>query len=202
VSNWRAVLGNAFEAARYGGDRGASGAAEAKPWRSNGKLGEQSGTTAILPVVPVEPSSLPAFAGTIVTSPAPNRGDDPIPTIPLVVQAYALTGTPRTTGTTSVNLARRGAVVRLRSMSCPETFSAETWNQILADVERFLGKWGEQSLLLDWSDNDLFGVFPDAPATRYDAMGLTLLIRGGEVIELLQQCARLKTPRRLDAELS
>lgn len=90
---------------------------------------------------------------------------------------------------TGVNLARRGAVDRLHSMSCPETFSAETWNQILADAERFVGTWGGQSLLLDWSDNDLFGVFPDAPAARYDAMGLTLLM-----IELLQQCARLKTP--------
>ena len=47
---------------------------------------------------------------------------------------------------------------------------------------------------------DLFGVHPAAPASRFDAMGLFLLIGGGEVIALTASSATIR--RRSGAVLT
>jgi hypothetical protein len=77
----------------------------------------------------------------------------------------------------------------------PESFSPEAWHQLLLDTDSFFQRWAEQAELLAWSDKDLIGVHPRAPAARYDAMGLLFLIRGGEVIELHDQCATIRSQR-------
>jgi hypothetical protein len=74
-----------------------------------------------------------------------------------------------------------------------ESFGAEAWRQLLLDAETFFERWSAQAQLLGWSDVQLLGVHPYAPAARYDAMGLVLLIKGGEVIELQSQCATIRS---------
>jgi len=80
-------------------------------------------------------------------------------------------------------------------MTPPESFSPEAWHQLLLDTNSFFQRWAEQAELLAWSDKDLIGVHPRAPAARYDAMGLLFLIRGGEVIGLHDQCATIRSQR-------
>jgi hypothetical protein len=74
-----------------------------------------------------------------------------------------------------------------------ESFGAEAWRQLLLDAETFFQRWSAPAQLLGWSDVELLGVHPCAPTTRYDAMGLLLLIKGGEVIELHGQCATIRS---------
>ena len=78
-------------------------------------------------------------------------------------------------------------------MTPPDSFSAEAWHQLLLDADSFFPRWAERAELLAWSDKDLIGVHPNAPAARFDAMGLLLLVRGGEVIELHEQCAKIRS---------
>jgi hypothetical protein len=73
-----------------------------------------------------------------------------------------------------------------------ESLGAEAWRQLLLDAETFFQRWSAPALI-GWSDVELLGVHPGAPAARYDAMGLLLLIKGGEVIELHGQRATIRT---------
>ncbi len=47
--------------------------------------------------------------------------------------------------------------------------------------EAFISRSGHAAQPLGWTALDLFGVHPLAPASRFDAMGLFLLIQGGAV---------------------
>jgi hypothetical protein len=47
-----------------------------------------------------------------------------------------------------------------------------------------LDHWGLEAIRLGWTGLDLFGVHPDAPAARYDAMGLVPLLRGDAVVSM------------------
>ena len=67
-----------------------------------------------------------------------------------------------------------------------------TWQEFLADADRFFIRWGDGTELSYWTDADLFGVHPTAPSARYDAMGLLLLMRGGEVTHLRQDSAVIR----------
>ena len=62
---------------------------------------------------------------------------------------------------------------------------------MLADAERFLSRWGAVAHSLGWTTLDLFGVHPIAPAARFDLMGLTLLLQGGEVVALTEHGATI-----------
>ena len=64
---------------------------------------------------------------------------------------------------------------------------------MLIDADRFIQRWWDRAELSGWSDKELFGVHPRAPAARFDAMGLVLLVRGGEVVELEEGFARIST---------
>jgi hypothetical protein len=104
----------------------------------------------------------------------------------------------QTTGATDFLEQRqlRGKIVVLRSMPPPSAFGMAIWSQFLSDADQFASIWGDRALECGWSDEDLFGVHPAAPASRYDAMGLVLLIRGGEVVKLDSEIATVKTPGR------
>lgn len=84
---------------------------------------------------------------------------------------------------------------RLRSMTPPESFRADAWRGLLADCGAFFDRWTGWIKLDDWSDLDLAGVHPIAPAARYDSMGLLLLIRGGTVMEMGSRRATIVTAR-------
>jgi hypothetical protein len=81
---------------------------------------------------------------------------------------------------------------RLQEMNAPARFSAETWRQLIADARNFFDRWSQHADLLGWTDEDLVGVHPAAPMARYDAMGLLLLMRGGEVTHLRQDSAVIR----------
>ena len=66
-------------------------------------------------------------------------------------------------------------------------FSPACWRQLIDDGGRFLDRWGLEAAALGWRAEDVFGVHPGAPATRYDAMGLVTLIRGG-LVERITDC--------------
>jgi hypothetical protein len=138
----------------------------------------------------------PHEAVTTVTTAAWGGGDKGKTEIPPITQRDRRTVTTVTTVTTAIHSPDACVIVdRLRSMTPPESFSPEVWHQLLLDADSFLQRWAERAELLAWSDKDLIGVHPRAPAARYDAMGLLFLIRGGEVIELHDQCAKIRSQR-------
>jgi hypothetical protein len=191
MTDWSAVLANAFHGARKNrGDTGGSGGAPAKSldlrqdWSVlNATTGRQdAGTvgtdTSVVPAAPTKPRHCGVRSLDVVRVQA-QCVREIVPVVPAV--------------TAEIHSLWARALDRLRSMSPPESFGADRWGQLLADAERFFQRWANRSELLDWSDRDLLGVHPHAPAARYDAMGLLLLIRGGEVVELQKECASIKS---------
>jgi hypothetical protein len=91
-------------------------------------------------------------------------------------------------------------LAELSERNCPDWMTLSRWAEMLSDVDAFLDRWGNVSRRLGWSALDLFGVHPAAPASRFDAMGLFLLIGGGEVIALTASSATIR--RRSGAVLT
>jgi hypothetical protein len=59
------------------------------------------------------------------------------------------------------------------------------------DVRVFLDAWGVQAARLGWTVDDLFGLDPGAPMSRYDRMGLLWMLKGYRVVALTSSEARL-----------
>jgi hypothetical protein len=76
-----------------------------------------------------------------------------------------------------------------------EAFGPARWDQLIQDSLRFINQWGDEAASLGWTDIDLFGVHPSAPAYRFDCMGLVLLITGRKILELNVGRAVLLSPR-------
>jgi hypothetical protein len=193
MTDWSAILAYAFETTdRKRGGSGDAGDGLAKALQHQAHL-------VIAPVTTRNSAAVTAVtqradgAVTIVTTPSPDRGDKAGKVLPPIIQPHRQSVTTVTTVTIDSNSLGSCAVDRLRSMTPPESFSAETWRQILTDADLFFQNWAERAELYGWNEKDLLGVHPRAPAARFDPMGLILLIRGGEVIELDRKCARLRT---------
>lgn len=75
-------------------------------------------------------------------------------------------------------------------------FSESRWRAIVKDGGRFLDVWALEAARLGWQATDLFGVHPLAPAARFDAMGLVLIIGGGEVVSIDERSATIRSPGR------
>jgi hypothetical protein len=73
-------------------------------------------------------------------------------------------------------------------------FSPSWWRAIVKDGGRFLEVWAPEAARLGWQAIDLFGVHPIAPAARFDAMGLVLIISGGEVVSINERSATIRSP--------
>ncbi len=87
------------------------------------------------------------------------------------------------------------ALAALGSLVRPaEGFTPNQWHRIVNDAARFVENWSAHAVKQGWGILDVFGVHPLAPAARYDAMGLVLLIRGGEVIALDERRATIRMP--------
>lgn len=82
---------------------------------------------------------------------------------------------------------------RLDLATPADGFDLDHWRTLIDDGGKFLDKWGTQAAKLGWSAEDVFGVHPLAPATRYDTAGLILLIDGGEVVAIDAKSASIKT---------
>ncbi len=63
-------------------------------------------------------------------------------------------------------------------------FSAERWRRIVDAAGVFIDRWAARAIECGWSDLDVFGADPDAPDSRFDAMGLTLLLDRFEVVAI------------------
>ena len=74
-------------------------------------------------------------------------------------------------------------------------YTPERWQRVIDDGGKFLDQWGAQAAALGWNAADVFGVHPDAPTTRIDAMGLVFLIDGRTVQAITAQSARLVNER-------
>jgi hypothetical protein len=91
-------------------------------------------------------------------------------------------------------------LAELKEQNCPDWLATDRWNGLVSDAEIFLNRWSHVAHQLGWTALDLFGVHPAAPASRFDAMGLFLLIGGGEVIALTASSATIQ--RRSGAVLT
>ena len=75
----------------------------------------------------------------------------------------------------------------------PMGFDQRRWRTLINDGGKFLDHWGAEAARLGWSALDVFGVHPIAPAARFDAAGLVLLISSGEVLAINHMSATIKS---------
>jgi hypothetical protein len=87
--------------------------------------------------------------------------------------------------------------------ACPDHVEPDRWRAARHDARRFLETWGDQAAALGWTADDLFGLHPEAPMRRCDAIGLVWLLQGRPVLVLTEDAAtigasggtRLRFPR-------
>jgi hypothetical protein len=194
MTDWSAILAHAFEMGRKCGDTGDSGDSPANallPLANSPRMLVTGRNTPAVTVV----TFLDDQAVTAVTTASAGGGDKVKREIPSTTQEDRRSVTTVTAVTVGIYPRGRCVVDRLRSMVPPESFSPEAWHQLLLDVDSFFQHWAGRAELRGWGDKELISVHPSAPAARFDAMGLLLLIRGGEVIELHDQWATIKSQR-------
>jgi hypothetical protein len=78
-------------------------------------------------------------------------------------------------------------------MPPPSGFSPERWQRIIAAARIFLDRWAADAIRCGWSDLDVFGCHADAPAARFDAMGLVMLLDRRQVVAIDELGADLVT---------
>ena len=69
----------------------------------------------------------------------------------------------------------------LCAMPPPAGFWSDRWRRIVDATGAFLAGFGAEVAELGWSELDVFGVDSDAPAARFDCMGLAALLGATEV---------------------
>src|SRR4051794_19344998 len=79
-------------------------------------------------------------------------------------------------------------------MPPPAGFWSERWQRIIEGAGAFLDRWSGEAIRCGWTDLDVFGAYPGAPAARFDAMGLVLLLDRWKVVAIDRDGADLKTP--------
>ena len=62
-----------------------------------------------------------------------------------------------------------------------EAASRWPWQDTIRDARRLLKQDAAKAFRQGWTAVDLFGCHPKAPDTRFDAMGLALVLRGGTI---------------------
>lgn len=82
---------------------------------------------------------------------------------------------------------------RLDLASPSSGFSIARWRMVINDGGRFLDRWAGEAADLGWQATDVFGVYPAAPFTRFEAMGLVPIIGGGEVISITERTATIRS---------
>ena len=78
-------------------------------------------------------------------------------------------------------------------MPPPAGFWPERWQRIINATGAFLDHRAGEAIRCGWSDLDVFGCDPDAPAARFDCMGLVLLLDRCEVVSIDPDGADLVT---------
>lgn len=169
------------------GPNGPNGPNPSKPLISNAN----DGTTKMQPMGPVDSDW---------SQHAPATG----PNIIAGKQAVSGHGTNGTNGTTVFEQARApdfgdlypaqwyAILEGLKAREPVEWLSAERWQLLISDAEKFLPRWGSAAHSLGWSALDLFGVHPLAPAARFDVMGLLPMLHGAAILTLTDSAATLR----------
>jgi hypothetical protein len=70
----------------------------------------------------------------------------------------------------------------------------DRWKTMAADAGAFLERWGRTAHLLGWDVLALYGVHSNAPAARFDVMGLIPVLNGGRVIAITKEGATFRAP--------
>lgn len=104
-------------------------------------------------------------------------------------------GTAPVIAASDVPFAFEDDLARLRSSN--PTDDDRRWRQACDDASRFLRRWGDLALALEWTPEELFGLHPTAPLARYDAMGLTWLLGGRRIVSLTDRAAEIEDGRRI-----
>jgi hypothetical protein len=86
----------------------------------------------------------------------------------------------------------RAGIASLDPNRPPTGFPAPWWRGLIRDAELFLSVWGKQAADLGWTTLDLFGAHRKAPAANFSCMGLLLVIRGGRVVALTSETAKIE----------
>jgi hypothetical protein len=178
------------------GTSGHVGTAPAKPLNTDGNLGTSRLRYAVPADLPrsrcvstggttkAEVNQVVAASGTAVTSGTacsrsqPSEGQHAPPL--------------RLSASTALPNDWRDGFLRLSGAERLANFTVTRWSDLVQDAAAFLNVWGEQAARLGWTATDIFGVHPRAPSTRYDQMGVALLIHGGAVVAITDSTAVIK----------
>lgn len=220
MTDWSRALAEAFRNhVEIGGSSGSSGSCPKKRRKRNELRLKRSGTTPLGEVVPVVPRpSGVDIAGTTGTTPA----EAVVPPARARKSADSLAsedaGTTGTTGTTENGIVSQvhlegaeqqpaegedgssalqawsAGLATLDPADPLPGYSTRRWRQLIEDGHRFLETWDQAAIRLGWGTFDLFGVHAQAPATRFDVIGLVPLIRGGAVTDLVERRATILMP--------
>ena len=86
----------------------------------------------------------------------------------------------------AANAPRRWAegYAALCTMPPPAGFSPVRWRRVVDSIGKFLDHWAHEAIRCGWSDLDVFGCHQNAPAARFDCMGLVLLLDHSRVVSV------------------
>lgn len=73
-------------------------------------------------------------------------------------------------------------------IATPVGFSEKQWESIRTGAEAFAHQWAAQAYGLGWSEDELFGLHPIAPAARVERRGLAFLLHAGDRVVALDGC--------------
>ena len=77
----------------------------------------------------------------------------------------------------------------------PVGYTSKRWKTLARDAEKLISTWAGQAAALGWTDMEIFGAHRTAPATRYDAAGLVVMMNGDEIVALTDTAATIKSQR-------
>jgi hypothetical protein len=103
----------------------------------------------------------------------------------------ALAGQPRV-ARTAVPAKWLDGLTALDPNGPPKGFPAPWWRGLIRDAELFLSVWAKRAADLGWTTLDLFGAHSKAPAANFSCLGLLLVIRGGRVVALTAETAKIE----------
>lgn len=88
-------------------------------------------------------------------------------------------------------------LARLASMPPPDGWGSD-WRAVRDGVLRFAddlaGHWLAKAVALGWTEVDLFGAAPTAPAARLDARGAATFIKGASIMAITADAIVIRTP--------
>ena len=176
MTDWQRALADAFrEHSKVGGSGGSCGSRRTSV--SNGAVfGDAScGTTPEAHVVPVVPA------------PSPERVAGREKAVGTAVNAHV------PASSSSIDQWRQG-LAKLNPTAPIRGFAPGRWIRLIDGGTTFLDAWGRTAAALGWSTLDVFGVHPEAPAARYDVMGLVPLLGDRELTAVEATHATMRMP--------